>query len=68
MKEWIHWDTQKTQSKRSANEKKTTSTKIQKFNNFKYKPREQIKATTFAETENTEKPTYIKILRTETLP
>ena len=57
MKEWIHWDTQKTQSKWSVNEKKTTSTKIQKFNNFKYKPREQIKATTFEETENTEKPT-----------
>ena len=34
-----------------------------KFNNLKYKPKVQIKATIIEEIENTEKPTYAEILR-----
>ena len=34
-----------------------------KFNNLKYKPKVQIKATIIEKTENAEKPTYAEILR-----
>ena len=39
-----------------------------KFNNLKYKPKAQIKATTIEKTENTEKPTYAEILRKTEIP
>ena len=32
--------------------------KFKKFNNLKYKPKAQVKATAIEETENTEKQTY----------
>ena len=37
--------------------------KCKKFNNLKFKPKTQIKATAIEETENKEKPTYTEILR-----
>ena len=37
--------------------------KFKKFNNLKYKPKAQVKATTIEETENTEKQTYAETLR-----
>ena len=36
---------------------------FKKFNNLKYKPKAQVKATAIEETENTEKQTYAETLR-----
>ena len=55
---------QKTIKSNEASTKKILhQRKFKKFNNLKYKPKAQIKATTIEETENTEKPTFAEILR-----
>ena len=65
-KQWIRGDTKNHQTKWSINEKEPASAKIQKFNNFWYKPKAQIKATTTEETENTEALTYAEKFFQET--
>ena len=52
-----------TKSNEASTKKVLHQRKFGKFNNLKYKPKAQIKATTIEETENTEKLTYSEILR-----
>ena len=63
--EWIPGDTNKKQSKQMKHQRKKIllQGKFKKFNNLKFKPKAQIKATAIEETENKEKPTYTEILR-----